>query len=244
MYTIKPLLLSTVETNRSMMTYTLYFNKTDSNPMVSWYINANGKHILVDTGISVEEHKKIANVPMNDVQSFEAALQNIGLKPEDIDIVIQTHLHYDHCANTSKCTNATVVVQEKELMFAYSHDPVFHHLYVRKYFEGLNYRLIDGKMEIVPGIEVIPMTGHTPGCQAVSVKTPQGLAVISGVCAIKENFFPPPKLASIWPVLIPTFHIDAKKSFYDLLYIKHLADILIPQHDIGFASMKEIPANK
>jgi hypothetical protein len=38
MYTIRPLLLSTVETNRSMMTYTLYFNKTDPNPMVSWYM--------------------------------------------------------------------------------------------------------------------------------------------------------------------------------------------------------------
>lgn len=244
MYTIKPLLLSTVETNRSMMTYFLYFNKTDRNAMASWYIHADGKHILVDTGISVEEHKQVANVPMDDVQSFETALEGLALKPDDIDIVIQTHLHYDHCANTRKCTKAKVVVQEKELMFAYSHDPIFHTLYVRKYFEGLNYWLIDGKTEIVPGINVIPMPGHTPGCQAVSVKTARGLAIISGACTIKENFFPPPKLASIWPVLIPTFHVDAKKSFYELLYLKHSADILIPQHDLGFASMKQIPAEQ
>jgi N-acyl homoserine lactone hydrolase len=42
---------------------------------------------------------------------FEDALERIGLAPEKIDIIIQTHLHYDHCGNASKCENAEVIAQ-------------------------------------------------------------------------------------------------------------------------------------
>jgi glyoxylase-like metal-dependent hydrolase (beta-lactamase superfamily II) len=224
-----------------MMTYMLYPNKEVTLPMVCWYVNANGTHVLIDTGISVEEHQKTANIPFEHVQTFEEGLQKVGVQPEDIDVLILTHLHYDHCANARLCKNAKVVVQEKELLFAYSHHPVFYRYYIPEYFQDLNFWLVDGRQEIVPGIEVIPMVGHTPGCQAVAVKTPKGLAVISGACTIRDNLYPPGKLASIWPVLIPTFHVDLKQSFEDLLYIKALADILIPQHDIEFASMAEIP---
>ena len=46
------------------------------------------------------------------------------MKPEDIDIIIQTHLHWDHCANTSKCKNAKVIVHEDELRFALAPHPI------------------------------------------------------------------------------------------------------------------------
>ena len=242
MYSIKPILLHTVPTNKSMMTYMLYAHKTAVLPMVCWYINANGKHVLIDTGISIEDHKKIANVPMEHIQTFEEGLQKVGITPDDIDIIILTHLHYDHCANARFCKNAKVVVQEKELMFAYSHHPVFYRYYIQEHIRDLNFWLVDGRKEILPGIEVIPMFGHTPGCQAVSVQTSKGSAVISGACTVNENFYPPGKLAEVWPVLVPTFHMDIEKSYYDLLYIKSFADILIPQHEIEFASMSEIPA--
>lgn len=241
MYSIKPLLLSTVPTNRSLMTYLLYHNKTDVLPMVSWYINANGTNVLIDTGISVAEHKKFANIPMDDVQSFDQALGTVSLTADDIDLIILTHLHYDHCANAQRCKNARVVVQKKELEFANSNHPVFGRYYASEYFKDLNFELVDGEKEILPGIRVIPMFGHTPGCQAVAIKTAAGIAAISGACTIKENFYPPEKLAKVWPVLIPAFHIDVTQSYYDLLKLKDMADILIPQHDIGFASMKEIP---
>jgi len=243
-YSIRPLLLSTAEASTSMMTYMLYPDRVSVLPMVAWYINANGTHILVDTGISAEEHLKFAKVKMEEIQSFETALSKVGISPEDIDILILTHLHYDHCANARKCTNAKVVVQKKELLFAYANHPVFGHYYMKEYFNDLNFWLVDGRREIHPGIEVIPMTGHTPGCQAVAVETEEGLAVISGACTIKENFYPPGKLTKVWPVLIPTFHIDIMQSFNDLIYLKGLADILIPQHDLECASKSQIPEPK
>ena len=48
------------------------------------------------------------------IQEFEEALDSYGLKPGDIDIIIHTHLHNDHCENDYKCTNARIYVQKKE----------------------------------------------------------------------------------------------------------------------------------
>ena len=238
---IKPLLLSEVPTNKSMMTYFLFHDRSIINPMVAWYINAGGKHVLVDTGIGVADHKKIANIPMEDVQSFDAALASVGVTADDIDLIIATHLHYDHMGNAKSCRNATVFVQEEELRFAYSGHPVFGRFYVRSQFEGLDFHLLNGEEEILPGITVLPMRGHTPGCQAVIVETDQGIAAISGMCAIKDNFYPPGNLKEIWPVIIPTMHVDSIQSYDDMLKLKDIADILIPQHDIDFARMKRIP---
>jgi len=243
-HVIKPLLLSEVDTNESMMTYLLYPNKTIVNPMVAWYIEAEGAHVLVDTGINVEDHKKIANVPMKDIQSFDGALASVGITADDVDLLILTHLHYDHAAYARRCRNATLIVQEEELRFASSNHPVFKQLYVPAQFDGLKFDAIKGSMEIMPGISVLPMRGHTPGCQAVVVETARGKAVISGMCAIRDNFYPPEKLKKIWPVIVPAVHVDSLQSHYDMLRLLEIADILIPHHDIDFARMKAIPGEE
>jgi len=240
-HVIRPLLMSEVETNESMMTYLLFHDRTIINPMVAWYINAEGTHVLIDTGISVEDHKKIANIPMKDIQSFDNALASVGIRAGDVDLIVATHLHYDHIANANRCKNAKVVVQEEELLFAYSNHPVLGRFYVRSQFEGLNFELVKGEKEILPGIAALPVKGHTPGCQAVVVETVRGKAVISGMCALKDNFFPPGRLSQIWPVIVPATHVDSIRCYYDMLKLKGIADILIPNHDINFARMKQIP---
>ena len=55
------------------------------------------------------------------IYTFEEGLARWGLVPEEIDIVIHTHLHNDHCENDYKCSRARFYVHEKEL--AHVHDP-------------------------------------------------------------------------------------------------------------------------
>ena len=75
-------------------------------PVAFFYIKGAEKNILVDTGCPAEISKVYhPNDPVSDIQSFEEALAKQGLKPEDIDIVIQTHLHYDHCAKRDRRHN-------------------------------------------------------------------------------------------------------------------------------------------
>ena len=109
-YKIVPLVLGDLELDKSYMMYFMQCGTKITIPIVSFYIEGPEKNILVDTGCPAEVMKKYWPEPVKDIQTFEEALNKVGLKPEDIDIVIQTHLHFDHCGNTAKCTKAKVVV--------------------------------------------------------------------------------------------------------------------------------------
>ncbi len=239
--TIKPLIISNIGLNKSLMTYFMNFDQNIMMPVVSWYVRAGDKDVLIDTGASAETIKKYWHGEAEDVQSFEDALAKIGKKPEDIDYVIQTHLHFDHCANTEKCKNAKVIVQKKELEFAYSPHPLFAPIYDKEFYKNLKFITVEGDVEVLPGIKVIYAPGHTPGTQAVAIETDAGLAVISGFCAINAVFEPPEEIKAAWPVITPGIHCDALAAFDSALKVKGIADILIPQHEIEFAKRESIP---
>ena len=179
--------------------------------------------------------------PAEKIMSFDEALAKVGLKPEDIDIVIQTHLDWDHCANTQRCKNAKVLVQEDELRFALAPHPLTGLSYKKDLLIGVNFQLINGYYEVAPGIELIPAPGHSAGTQAVSVQTEKGKAIISGFCSVRENFYPPENVRRLMPVIPPGTHIDIIKAFESTLRIKGMADILIPMHDPTFADVDSIP---
>ena len=242
-YSIKPLLLGKAKVSKAQMTYFVDYDKWLWAAFVAWYIKVGEKNILVDTGISPLDIQRYLYMfrEYEEISSFEGALSSIRLTPEDIDIVIQTHLHFDHCGNTLKCKNAIVIVQEEELNFAYSPHAVFFGSYNPQFFKDLRFRVVSGNKEILPGIEVIHIPGHSPGTQAVSVQTEKGRAIISGFCSIRENFFPPEKMRTRWPVIAPGVSVNPLQAFDSALKIRSLADIIIPLHDIEFAQLKEIP---
>jgi len=101
--------------------------------------------------------------------TFEEGLAQWGLKPEDIDIVIHTHLHNDHCENDYKCSNAEVYVHELELQHIGNPHPLdFRYLedFIYEISENNQIRTITGDCEIVPGIRVLHTPAHTAGaCQ-------------------------------------------------------------------------------
>jgi glyoxylase-like metal-dependent hydrolase (beta-lactamase superfamily II) len=190
-YTIRPLLLGKMLINSSLFTYMMNFQKDIWIPIVSWYIKAEDKNVLIDTGASAELMRKIWYSDYEEVTSFEEALKSVGTSPEDIDIVIQTHLHFDHCGNTPKCRNAQVIVQADELAFSRKPHPLFLGSYLRKgALDGVNFKEVEGDVEVLPGIKVYKVPGHSPGPQAISVETDKGKAVLSGFCAIRANFSP------------------------------------------------------
>ena len=238
---IRPVMVAKISLDKSLMTYFENFGTPIEMPVVGWYVNADGKDILIDTGASKEVIDTYWAGGSKDVQTFEEALGKLGKKPEDIDYVIQTHLHFDHCANTGNCKNAKVIVQEEELKFAYSPHALFAGIYPKELYVDLHFNVVNGEKEIVPGIRVIPAPGHTPGTQAVGVETDKGLAIISGFCATNANFEVPDEMKAIWPVFTPGIHTNAMQAFDSALKIKGLADILIPQHEESFATAEKIP---
>ena len=123
-YRIRPLLPMTMELDMGILMYRYKYGTKFQSPAFFWYIEGADQNILVDSSADAELAMSHRGFPTEKIMSFEEALSSVGLKPADIDLVIQTHLHWDHCANTSKCKNAKVLVTEEELRFALAPHPL------------------------------------------------------------------------------------------------------------------------
>lgn len=239
---IKPLFLGKHTASKGQFTYFVDWEKEIWVANTLWYIKAADKNVLVDTGISEADMQKyLYGRAYEHVKTFLEALESVNITPDDVDIVIQTHLHFDHCGHTALCKNAKVIVQEAELNFAYSPHALFSGSYNLGYLKDLHFHTINGDCQILPDIGVLLVSGHSPGTQAIAVDTREGLAVISGFCSIKDNFFPPEKMRTKWPVLTPGVSVNSLQAFDSALRVKGLADIIIPTHDVEMAQKEEIP---
>lgn len=244
-YQIIPLALLKYEGEKGIMTFLMDYGKPIVRPFVLWYIRGAEKNIIVDTAIEMKDYKNyhpdFKNLPMDQIMTFEEALGTVGLTPEKVDVVIQTHLHFDHCYNTRKCVNAKVIVQEDELKFAHSAGP-YQNLYRKELLQDLHFEVVKGDRELFEGIELIHVPGHSLGGQAVSIQTQKGKAIISGFCSIKENFFPKKTHPMAGhPVVLPGIMVDAVKAYKSILKIKERADVILPLHDPDLLEMNGIP---
>ncbi len=240
-YKIHPIVMGTKVFDKSMMTYQYGNGQTYTIPIYSWYIEGGDQNILVDTGemhpIQSEEREKAIN---GRIYTFEQGLDLYGLTPEDIDIVIHTHLHNDHCENDYKCVNARVYVHEKELESIHDPHPLdYRYLedYIEEVEQGGQLEIMTGDTKILPGIECIHTPAHTRGGMTVLIDTTSGRAAITGFCVIHENFTPPAQiLAMEMEVIPPGTHVNAYEAYDLLVKVKGMADILLPLHEPEFAS--------
>lgn len=234
-YTIRPLAVGFNETDQGIMTYQRFYGKRIILPIYSFAILGGEKKILVDTGLEdfvvPPDLEERIGFP---VMEFEEALETIGWTPEDVDIIIHTHLHNDHCENDALCTNAEVYVQQAELDFC--NDPhSIDHRYYPDVLEDVNLKTINGDATIVEGIHVMFSPGHTPGGQSVVVETAKGKAIITGLCCNAENF------PAGGGIIAPGVHLDVIQAYESMKRIRDAADILIPIHDLEIGKKKSIP---
>lgn len=231
--------------DKGMMTYQYGYGAPFTIPIYCWYLEGGDKKILVDTGEmsplqSAEREKAIGGK----IYTFEEGLARWGLKAEDIDVVIHTHLHNDHCENDYKCTNAVFYVHEKELEHIHNPHPLdFRYLedYILEVEEGGQIKTVRGDQEIVPGLRVMHTPVHTEGGLTVLVDTEKGLAAITGFCLLMENFFPPKQITAMeMEVIPPGTHVNVNDAYDIMLKVKKMADILLPLHEPQFASMDTI----
>jgi glyoxylase-like metal-dependent hydrolase (beta-lactamase superfamily II) len=232
--------------DKGMMTYQHDYGKPYTIPIYCWYLEGSEKKILVDTGeMSPLQSKEKENAIGGKIYKFTEGLARWGLKPEDIDIVIHTHLHNDHCENDDKCTNAIFYVHEKELERIHNTHPLdfrYNEDFITDIEKKGLIKKLSGDTEILPGIKVIHTPAHTEGGMTVLIDTAKGKAAITGFCLIMENFDPPPKIRAMEMEIIPPgTHINVYEAYDIVLKVKDMADILLPLHEPKFASVDTIP---
>lgn len=149
----------------------------DRMPVYVHVINHPEGRVLVDTGMT-ELHPAVADMdprvmPLDEQDGFDVG---------SIDLVVNTHLHYDHCGGNRLFAGVPIHVQRRELEDALGPEDYT----IREWVDapGVEYVPVDGALELLPGIRLLPAPGHTPGSQVVLVDTADGLVVIAGDTAV------------------------------------------------------------
>jgi glyoxylase-like metal-dependent hydrolase (beta-lactamase superfamily II) len=239
---IHPLPIIKIKTPKGGFTYLIDAAKTIYVPVYSWYIEGTKEKILIDTGCSAEMMETKRGIPSKTMLTPFDALRKVGISPEEIDIVILTHLHIDHIGFAHLYKRAKFIVQKAELEAARNPHPV-QRLQFRDMstFEGLNFEIVEGDTQVVKGVELLLTPGHTAGTQSVVLDTEKGKAIIAGMCSIRENFEPPAEVKKYMPVIASGIHLDARLAYDSVLRVKHKADIVIPIHEPAFVRQDTIP---
>jgi N-acyl homoserine lactone hydrolase len=161
-------------------------------------VEARGRRIIVDTGSPAECYKLLSD------------LKSMVLRPGDVDIVINTHLHIDHCGCNDLFENARVYAHELE------EPPVGN---VR----------ISGAITLVPGVEVVPTPGHTRGSVSVFVSSDKKYAICGDSIPTKANFetHAPPFIA-----------FDKNLATKSMDMVLGWAEVVVPGHDEPFPTLQ------
>ncbi|MFV0422870.1 N-acyl homoserine lactonase family protein [Oleidesulfovibrio sp.] len=245
-YSIHPMVVGSKVFDKGMMTYQQNYGEPYTIPIYSWLVKGGDKNILIDTGemhpIKSDDREKALGGP---IVTFEEGLAKHGLTPEDIHIIIHTHLHNDHCENDSKCSNAQIWVHEKELEHIHNPHPLdFRYLedYIEEVEEnGQINTITEAEKEIVPGIRAVHTPAHTEGGMTIVIDTAEGKVAITGFCIIDENLNPPAAVKGMEMDVIPPGTCTSPERAYNImLQVKEMADIIIPLHEPHYASVERI----
>jgi N-acyl homoserine lactone hydrolase len=188
-YTIRPLRLGTIKRKKENMSYRCGVSDIIDFPLISYYLEGSAHSILVDTGGTPPDGVHWQPYTRTENESLDKALYNIGVSPEDIDIVILTHLHWDHASNNHLFANARFIVQQKEYDYLTAPEPEVKAGYEPELVMRTEYKLVDGDTDIVPGISVVLAPGHSTGMQCVVVETGAGKYILGGdLITLFENW--------------------------------------------------------
>ena len=223
--------------DKSMLTYTRDPGTPVSIPRVMWVITGPTT-IVVDTSVATggrSEEFIGEDLVRRPEQEPANALRAAGVDPRDVELVVLTHLHWDHAGNCGLFPDARVVVQRDELRYAIAPGRFFRRSFlapesgwgVPPYLEG-NLTTVDGEVDLAPGLRVVPSPGHTPGSHSVVVETALGRFCIAGdAISLYEN---------IEKDIPPGYHVDVDAAMETLDRLRAKADHFLPGHDAAVFS--------
>lgn len=207
-------------------------NIVHDGPVLIYYLRINKDIVLVDTSFHMDDAKTLgidsATKRVLPDEDPLYALNKIGIKREDVTKIILSHAHVDHIGYIDAFPNATIYIHRKELawVMALPKWAVGYGQFSVEKLQKVRQQLhvIDGdRYQILPGVEVIYVGGHTPGSLAVLVDTK-----IGRVCLCLDNAYLYRNIEENIPIEL-TNNLYENLSFHEKL--PFLADVFVPGHD-------------
>lgn len=204
-------------------------------------IRANGKNILVDTGLGQKEDAKFQRMfAVERRPTILESLKRLGLGPEDIHLVINTHLHFDHAGGNTMQENGVVVptypnakyfVQHGEFEDAARANERTKASYRRDNFTPIDHinqwEFLHGDTELVPGVTAVVTAGHTSCHQSVKIESEGSIAFFLGDLIPTVSHLPLPYIMGY--DLFPIQTLETKRWVLDRAFEERW--LLLFEHD-------------
>jgi glyoxylase-like metal-dependent hydrolase (beta-lactamase superfamily II) len=205
----------------------------------------NGRVIVCETGIGNKlSEKRAQQVVLREPESLLHHLARLGIRPEEVDVVLTTHLHWDHAGGLTRRNREGAVeltfkkarhfIQRSEWDFALSPDVRSRASYIADDFTPLAdgndlVEFVDGDAEVLPGIHLRHVGGHTPGSQVLVLQSGEVACAVTGdlVCQTPHLRVPWNMAADIEPLRVfeqkAQLFAEAEKHRW-LLVLSHETD--------------------
>ncbi len=209
-------------------------------------IQGRGATVLVDTGAGKKEEPKIQDRFGITRSVLEENLQSLGVAFKDVDYVLNTHLHFDHAGGNTDLDSAGNVVptfpkarylapheefsdalkpheRNRASYFSWNYEPLFE--------EG-RMELVDGETEVIPGVSMIPLPGHTRGMCGIKIQSQGRVAFFLADCVPTHHH-----LALPWIMaydLEPVTTLETKRKILHQAFEEDW--ILFFEHDLEMPS--------
>jgi glyoxylase-like metal-dependent hydrolase (beta-lactamase superfamily II) len=164
-------------------------------PVPAYYVEHPKGRVVFDTGMPIGLRTDpdaaigrylagIFKADLSPAQDIDAQLKSIGVDPASIDFVVNSHLHFDHCAGNALLPNACIVVQKREVAAMRAAGPPKHGFDPETMLAGRDVLEIDGEHDLFgDGAAVLlPTYGHTAGHQSLQLACDDGTTVLAGDC--------------------------------------------------------------
>ncbi len=205
-------------------------------------IRANGKNILVDTGLGPKGDEKFQRMfAVERTPTILESLKRLGLGPDDIHLVINTHLHFDHAGgNTIRegdgrirpaFPKARYVIQRGEFEDAARANERTRASYRPENFTPIDHikqwEFLHGDTELVPGVTAVVTAGHTRCHQSVKIESEGQVAIFLGDLIPTVSHLPLPYIMSY--DLFPIQTLETKRWVLDRAFEERW--LLLFEHD-------------
>jgi N-acyl homoserine lactone hydrolase len=229
----------TLKLDRSILLLGRGYGVKETVPVYTVLLGTSDGYILIDTGMNPAgkddpegtwgERAKLIVPKVGRKDDIRYRLDEIGVSPDDVKYVINTHLHWDHTGGNRFFPKATFFVQNAEYRYAYHPDTNLGASYMRNHFDHeLNYRLLDGDEDVANGVRIMMTPGHTPGHQSVlaTFETGKSLLIAGDAAYTFENIekrIPPGNCYD---------YTLSVQSLHKLITVAHLTGAsILPSHD-------------
>ena len=220
------------------------------DPVHCWLVQNGEINLLVDSGMAeiatIRDRLKVDGFGGGH-DALRRELGHEGLTPDDINYVVLTHMHFDHADNLDLFPRACVVVQRQELFAAIDPVPSQRIFYWKSSIANLQERkrpaalqLVDGDVDLLPGIRLLSVPSHTEGMQVVVVTTEKGrAAIVSDLGDHYRYWFPADVRATDKPqrslsgaFLTGNIRSESERAWQAAMQrVLDNSDIVIPAHD-------------